>query len=292
LSDNNRNSSAATIGFAFWLNLVFTAVEIIGGLWTNSLAIISDALHDLGDSFSLGLSWYLDKYAEKGRDEMYSYGYRRFSLLGALVSTIVLVIGSIFVLSEAVPRLLHPQHPKAKGMILFAVLGIAINGLAVLRVRKGRTMSTRVVMWHLVEDVLGWGAVLFVGAVLTLRDVPILDPILSMVITMFVLFNVMRNLKRTMGLFLQAVPGGIVVTEIEEKLLAIDKVKSVHHTHAWSLDGVHNVLTTHLVVDDNATKEDVLKIRNQVRSLIDTMDFEHTTVEIGYENEYCRMKER
>jgi len=286
------NSGSTNLRLVFLMNLAFTLLELVGGVWTNSLAIISGAVHDLGDSFSLGLAWYLDKYSEKGRDRRYSYGYRRFSLLGALASTIVITTGSLFVLAEAVPRLMKPEHPRAGGMALFAVVGIIVNGLAVLRVKGGRTLNWQVVTWHLLGDLLGWSAVLVVSIVLMFSGLLILDPLLSILITTYVFYNVLINFKKTMQLFLQAVPDSVDIPEIEKQLLAIDKVKSVHHTHVWSLDGEQNILTTHLVVEADATKEDVLRIRNRVRLLLEDADFEHTTVEIGYENEYCRMKER
>lgn len=287
------NSAGSTnLRLVFLLNLGFTLIELVGGVWTNSLAIISGAIHDLGDSFSLGLAWYLDKYAEKGRDRQYSYGYRRFSLLGALASTLVITTGSLFVLAEAVPRLMKPEHPNAEGMALFAVVGIIVNGLAVLRVKGGKTLNVQVVTWHLLGDLLGWTAVLVVSIVLMLSGLLILDPLLSILITSYILYNVLMTLKKTMQLFLQAVPNTVDIPEIEKQLLAIDKVNSVHHTHVWSLDGEQNILTTHLVVEADATREDILRIRNRVRLLLEDADFEHTTVEIGYENEYCRMKER
>jgi cobalt-zinc-cadmium efflux system protein len=284
-------AAPARLRLAFLLNLGFTLLEILGGVLTNSLAIISGAVHDLGDTLSLGLAWYLDKHAEKEKDRWYSYGYRRFSLLGALATAFGMTVGGVIVLSEAVPRLLQPGHPKAGGMALLAVVGIIVNGVAVVRVKDGRTLNARLVMWHLLGDVLGWVAVLTVSIVLMIKDIPLLDPILAILITLFVLFNVVKNLRKIVQLFLQSVPGTIDSGEIEKKLLAINKVKSVHHTHIWSLDGEHNVLTTHLVVAASATKEDLLWIRNQVRLLLEDADFEHTTVEIGYEHEYCRMKE-
>lgn len=286
------SAGSTNLRLVFLLNLGFTLLELIGGLWTNSMAIISGAVHDLGDSFSLWLAWYLDKYAKKGRDRRYSYGYRRFSLLGALANALVITTGSLFVLAEAVPRLMKPEHPKAGGMALFAVIGIIVNGLAVLRVKKGKTLNVQMVTWHLLGDLLGWTAVLVVSIVLMFRELLVLDPILSILITSYVLCNVLLSLKKTLQLFLQAVPDSVDIHEIEKQLLAIERVISVHHTHVWSLDGEHNILTTHLVVEAEATREEILKIRNRVRMLLEDADFEHTTVEIGYENEYCRMKER
>ena len=286
-----KGVASSNLRLAFLLNLGFTLLEVVGGMLTNSLAIISGAVHDLGDSLSLGVAWYLDKYAEKGSDRWYSYGYRRFSLLGALVTAFGMTVGSFFVLWEAVPRLLQPEQPKAEGMAVLAIVGIIVNGLAVMRVKGGQTLNARLVMWHLLGDVLGWAAILSVSIFLLFKNVPALDPILAILITLYVLFNVLKNLKKVVQLFLQSVPGTVDVVEIEKRLMAIDKVKSVHHTHVWSLDGEHNVLTTHLVVDAAATREDLLQIRTQVRLLLENSNFEHTTVEIGYENEHCRMKE-
>lgn len=263
----------------------------MGGLLTNSIAILSDALHDLGDSLSLGVAWYLDRYSRKGQTKRYSYGYGRFSLLGAFINAVVLIIGSLFILSEAIPRLMNPEHSSPPGMILFAIIGIVVNGVAVLRLRNDRSMNAQVVAWHLVEDVLGWIAVLVVGITLLFIDIHILDPILSVLITLYVLYNVIKNLRKTLDLFLQATPESINLEEIELKLEAIQGVKSSHHTHIWSLDGEYHVLTTHLVVDQNASKDDFVSVKAASKNIVKDLRIEHLTVEIEYENEDCYMRE-
>ena len=276
---------------AFFLNLIFAIFEIAGGLWTNSLAIFSNALHDLGDTFSLGFSWYMEKYSQKERDRFFSYGYQRFSLLSALINTMILVGGSFFIVSEAIPRLIHPERSVVHGMLILAVAGILVNGMAALRLKGGKTFVARVVIWHFLEDVLGWVAVLVVAATLLFRDIPILDPILSILIATYVLYNVIRNLKRTLALFLQAVPENIDIEEVERRLRVIDNVKSVHHTRIWSLDGIHHVLTTHIVVDGKATRDDIWQTKCAIKSLTEKMDFAHSTVEVEYEGEACRMEQ-
>lgn len=207
---DHEHGREGNIKIAFFLNLFFTILEIIGGLWTNSMAILSDALHDLGDSISLGMAWYFEKYSQKGPDEFFSFGYARFSLLGALINSMVLIIGSILVLSRSIPRIFQPESVNAEGMLVFAILGIAINGLAAIRLRKGTSLNEKVVSWHLLEDVLGWIAVLAVSIALLFIDLPILDPILSILITLFVLFNVIKNIKAVMHVFLQGVPKNIL----------------------------------------------------------------------------------
>jgi len=273
---------------AFFLNLGFTLFEIVGGIYTNSLAITSDALHDLGDSISLGMAWYLEKHAQKESDRKYSYGYRRFSLLAALINTIILVVGSLYILTEAIPRLLAPQEANAGGMILLAIVGIAVNGAAVLRVRKGQSLNAQVVAWHLLEDVLGWVAVLIVSITLLVTDLYILDPILSVLINLYVIYNVVGNLRKTLSLFLQAVPDTHNLPDIEHRLAKISQVLSVHHTHIWSLDGEDHVLSTHLVVEPDASKDDLMRIKSDVRKVTSELSLGHSTVEFEFEED-CSM---
>lgn len=279
------------IKFAFFLNLAFTLIEIVGGLWTNSMAILSDSVHDLGDSLSLGLAWFLDRYSKRGQDAHFSYGYTRFSLLGALINTIVLIGGSIFVLTEAIPRLINPEPTNAAGMILFALLGISVNGAAMLRLRRSESLNARVVAWHLLEDVLGWVAVLIVSVTLLFVEAPILDPILSILIMLYVLYNVVKTLRETLGLFLQGVPPNVNIEELDNRLRSINYVQTTHHTHVWSMDGVHHILTTHLVVDPCATREETQQIKEEVRHICDDIACLHSTIEIEYTGDECRMAE-
>ena len=290
-TNHNRNlGNSANLRLAFLLNLGFTLLEIAGGLWTNSLAILADSVHDLGDSMSLGLSWYLERYSNKGGDERFSYGYRRFSLLGALVNTAILIVGSLFILLRAVPRLIYPEATNAQGMALLAIIGILVNGLAVLRLRKGKSLNVQIAAWHLYEDVLGWVAVLVASIALYFWNIPILDPLLSILITGYVLWNVIRNLKKTLSLFLQAVPEAFNLDEVKGRLLAMEHVRSLHHTHIWSMDGEHHVLTAHLVVEPCTTRDEIMRLKKEINSLTAKLDIAHTTLEVEYEDEDCRMK--
>ncbi|MFH2055081.1 MAG: cation diffusion facilitator family transporter, partial [bacterium] len=179
MSDQHVHSGLKNLRLAFFLNFGFAILEIGGGLWTNSVAILSDAVHDLGDSLAIASAWFLEKRSQRGGDQKYSYGYRRFSVLGAAINAVVLLVGSFFVLSEAISRLFQPEQSLAEGMIAFAVVGILVNGVAVLRLRGQTSLNASMVAWHLLEDVLGWTAVLVVGVTLLFTDIPILDPILS-----------------------------------------------------------------------------------------------------------------
>ncbi|MFW6294842.1 MAG: cation diffusion facilitator family transporter [Halanaerobium sp.] len=285
--DHHSHHTTSNIKFAFFLNLIFTILEIIGGLWTNSMAILSDALHDFGDSISLGLSWFLESYSKKGADKKFTFGYSRFSLLGAMINGIVLFIGSFIILSEAVPRILNPQSVNASGMFMFAVVGIIFNGAAVLRLKKGDSINEKVVSLHLLEDVLGWTAVMIVSIVLMFKDIAVLDPILSITITLYVLFNVYKNLKEVFNLFLQGVPEDIDVDKIKNKMQENTEILEVHHIHVWSLKGERIFLSAHVMIDDSWCKEDIIKIKEKLKSLLKKEGIEHVTLEIEFENESC-----
>ena len=289
MAHNHDHSSLKNIKIAFLLNFAFAVAEIIGGLYINSLAIISDALHDLGDSLSLGFSWILEKISGKKRDRTFSYGYKRFSLLAALINSIVLLAGSTIIITQAIPRLFNPEHPNARGMFLFALVGITINGLAAWRLKSGRTMNERVVTWHLLEDVLGWVAVLIVSIVMMIEDIPILDPLLSIFITLYILWNVVKNLKKTVLIFLQGVPAALDVEKIEHKIAAELNLVGIHDTHIWSLDGENNILTTHLVIDKAASADKITQVKCEAKRVAKELGIQHATIEIECEGEKCEL---
>jgi cobalt-zinc-cadmium efflux system protein len=285
----HQHRTTKNIRIAFLLNLGFTLAEIVGGLYTNSIAILSDAVHDLGDSISLGIAWYLENLSQRERDARFTYGYRRFSLLGALLTTSILLVGSIWILIEAVPRLTSPQPTNAPGMVIFAIIGILVNGLAALRLRHDGTMNARAVAWHLFEDVLGWIAVLVVSIMLLFKPLYILDAILSIAITLYIGWNVVANIRKTLALFLQGVPESVDIDEVDKRLRALPDVQSTHHTHIWSLDGEHHVLTTHVVVDERLNKESIVCLRRELQVLLNSLSFSHSTIEIEFGDGDCGM---
>ena len=287
----HSHHSTGNIGFVFFINLFFTVLEIVGGLWTNSAAILADALHDLGDTVSLGFSFLLEKISGKKRDQNFTYGYRRFSLLSACINGFILLGGSFLVLMMALPRLLAPQAVYAPGMVGLAGVGILFNGLAVWRLRKGHTMNEKVLTWHLIEDVFGWLTILFTGLFLLFYDLPILDPLLSIFFSLITLWNVFRLFKQTAMLFLQSVPGSIEVEQVEGKICEVLGVHSVHDTHIWSMDGEYNVLTTHVVLQADVSNARILEVKRNVHSVLREFPIQHCTVEMENIDETCRLKD-
>lgn len=284
----HHHHSTDNIKIAFFLNLSFTIIELIGGVFTHSTAILSDALHDLGDSVTLGLSWYLAQVSEQQKDQKFSYGYQRFSLLGALISSLILLIGSVIILIEALPRLMQPETVYVEGMVVLALLGVSVNGFSAWRLRSGKTQNERLVMLHLLEDVLGWLAVLIVSLLMLFVYLPILDPLLAILITSYILWQVFKNLKQTSTIFLQATPVTLSPEQLKTVLLDQFDIISVHDIHIWSLDGVQNVLSLHIVVDNHLSQEEFITIKNQIRQfLTQYYHIHHSTIEIEYEKEYC-----
>ena len=287
---NAQKNTVKNIKIAFLLNLSFTVIELVGGLLTNSLAILSDALHDFSDSVSLAMSLYLETKSEKRRTAEFSYGYRRLSLFSALISSTILIAGSIFVILEAIPRIFEPQHSNAQGMLGLAILGIAVNTIAALRTRRGKSLNQQMITWHLMEDVFGWVAVLVTSLVMLVFDFHMLDPLLSLGITTYVLWNVFKKLKVVLKIFLQAVPQNISVKKIENGLKKIPKVAYAHDTHVWSLDGENHVLSTHLVVRQTSSAKELMEIKCKAKELISHFGIEHATVELEQTNESCNLK--
>ncbi|MEP2668700.1 MAG: cation diffusion facilitator family transporter [Cyclobacteriaceae bacterium] len=286
---HHHDHAEGNIKVAFFLNMGFTIIEIVGGILTNSLAILSDALHDLGDSLSLGLSWYFQKISKKGRTKSFTFGYKRFSLLGAIINSIILIVGSIIILSKAIPQIFNPEAVHVQGMFYLAILGIIVNGAAVLRLRKGETMNERVVSLHLLEDVLGWVAVLIGSVIMMYFDAPFIDPLLSVFIALYVLYNVYKNLKKSMVIILQGIPEEVSIEHIREKLKSIPSITNVHDCHVWSMDGNYNVLTVHLVLDKDYQLSEQVVLKQQVREILKGESVNHITIELENQDEHCEL---
>ena len=285
---DHSHDASGRIGWAFFLNVSFTIIEFIGGWLTNSTAIMADAVHDLGDSLSIGLSWLLSRLSGRKADGVFTYGYHRFSLLGALINGVVLIAGSLWILSEAVPRLADPTMPHAVGMFWLAILGVVVNGYAAYKLSHGKTLNERVLNWHLLEDVLGWVAVLIVAIVLLFVDWPIIDPLLSIAFTLFILINVVRNIVTTVSLLMQATPDKALHDQVVSEMLSMEPVSGVHHLHLWSLDGEHHVLTAHLELSRSVDAREYLELKTEVEKRLSEHDFVHTTIEFEFPEELCR----
>lgn len=267
---------------AFILNLAFSLFEFVGGMLTGSVAIVSDAVHDLGDAASIGISYVLEQKSKRQPDEVYTYGYARYSVVGSVITTLILLFGSVMVIYHAVDRLIHPAQIHYNGMILFAVVGVAVNLAAAFVTREGDSLNQKAVNLHMLEDVLGWAVVLVGGIVMRLTDLAVIDPLMSLGVAAFILIHAVRNLNEAVEVFLEKAPCGVSVEEIKEHVEEIDGVLGVHHIHIWSMDGQSNYATMHIVTD-----ADPHRIKDAVREELREHGIGHVTLELEGEGEHC-----
>lgn len=268
---------------AFLLNMSFSIFELIGGIFTNSVAIISDAVHDFGDSISIGISYVLEKKSKKKPDSKYTFGYTRYSILGAFITNAILITGSVLVIINAIQRIMNPVEINYDGMIIFAVFGVIVNFLAAHFTKEGDSLNQKAVNLHMLEDVLGWVVVLIGAIVIKFTEINIIDAIMSIGVAIFILIHALKSFKSIVDLFLEKIPNGIEIQELKEHLLEIENVKDVHHIHIWSMDGFNNYATMHIVTDLKETNE----LKHKVKEELKEHGISHTTIEIEEQGHEC-----
>ena len=271
---------------AFILNISFSIFELIGGLFTNSVSIMSDAVHDLADAISIGMSLILEKISKKKPNEEYTYGYIRYSVFGALITTTILTVGSILVIIGGVNRIINPRIINYDGMIIFAIFGVVINFMAAYFTKEGDSVNQKAVNLHMLEDVLGWVVVLIGSILMKFTDISIIDSIMSICIAIFILINAFKNLKKILDLFLEKTPKNISIKNLKNDLLKIKDVVDVHHVHVWSMDGISNYATMHVVTRSDNQK----MLKNKIKKDLKKIGIIHTTVEIECMEEKCNEK--
>ena len=267
---------------AFILNLSFAIFEFFGGIFTGSVAIVSDAIHDVGDATSIGISYFLEKKSKRKPDEKYTYGYLRYSVIGSVITTLILLVGSVIVIINAFNKIMNPTEINYKGMIIFAVFGLVINFIAAFVTHGGGSLNQKAVNLHMLEDVLGWAVVLVGAVIMNFTDIRILDPIMSIGVSVFIFINAFKNLKEVLDLFLEKTPHGVSVEKIKTHISEVDGVEGVHHIHIWSMDGNTNFATMHIV-----TNEDGHKIKEKVREELSKHGISHATLELEAVGEHC-----
>ena len=273
---------------AFILNLLFSVFEFVGGIITGSVAISSDAVHDIGDAASIGASYFLEKKSKKSPDSKYTYGYKRFSVLGSIITTMILLLGSAFVIYNSILRIIAPTPINYDGMIFFAVIGTLVNLLAALFTRDGESLNQKAVNLHMLEDVLGWLVVLVGAIVMRFTDFSLIDPIMSVGVAIFILINVFRNLREILDLFLEKTPEGISVEELCEHAKEVEGVLDIHHVHIWSIDGNTNYATMHVVVENGV---DLANTKVRIKDELKEHGIDHATLELEINGEECNARE-
>ena len=270
---------------AFFLNISFSIFELFGGLITNSVAIISDSIHDMGDAISIGISYFLERKSKKKANKKYTYGYVRYSVLGGVITTTILLVGSILVIIGATKRLFHPVEVNYNGMIIFAIVGVVLNFIAAYVTKDGDSINQKSVNLHMLEDVLGWIIVLIGAIIMNFTNIKIIDPLMSIGVAIFILINSLKNLKQVLDLFLAKTPRDIDIDELKEHLLELKGVDDIHHIHIWSIDGYNNYATMHIVTKEKNIKQ----LKNKIREELEEHNICHAILET--EDEACDEKE-
>jgi len=273
------------IAVSVLLNLGLTILEFVGGLWTNSLAILSDALHDFGDSVALLTSLIFERKSKKNPDSLRTFGYQRLSLFSALFSGVVLVGGSLGIISRVIPRLFKPEIVNASGMIGIGIVGILFNGFGFVLLKKGENLNEKILSWHLLEDVLGWVIILIGAVIIRFWEIYLIDPILTLTLTVFIMYGVIKSLREAVNILLEGVPQHISLNQVKQNLSTIKGVIGVHDIHIWSLEGETDILTGHIVVD-KALLQTPSQIRTKIKDVLKKHHIEHSTIELESED-YC-----
>jgi len=275
-----KNKSENKILIAFMLNFFFSIFELIGGIFTNSISIMSDSIHDIGDSISIGLSYFFERISKRNPDKIYTYGYLRYSVIGSLITTIILLLSSIFVIYNAIFRIINPTDINYNGMIVFALIGTIVNIVAVYFTKGNHSLNQKSVNLHMLEDVLGWIIVLIGAIIIKFTNVKIIDPILSILLAVFIFKNALSNFKTVLDLFLEKIPNNLSIDELKKGILENNDIIDVHHIHVWSIDGYNNYATMHIIIDG-----DYKKIKKEIKNKLKEYGINHTTIEFETKEE-------
>ena len=271
---------------AFILNLAFSIFEFVGGIFTGSVAILSDALHDLGDATSIGISYFMERKSKRKPDETYTYGYGRYSVLGGFITTLILFIGSIVIIVNAIFRIITPAEINYNGMIIFAIVGVCVNFCAAYFTRGEGSINQKAVNLHMLEDVLGWLVVLVGAVVMRFTDFALIDPIMSIGVSIYIMIHAVMNLRAVTDLFLEKVPYHLNINEVKKSLEEIEEVIGVHHIHIWSMSGSNHYATVHVVTDG-----DPHEIKDRIRAKFREFSIMHVTIELETSTEHCHEME-
>ena len=270
-------SSKTSIWLAFFLNLSYAIVEFIAGGIFGSSAVLADSVHDLGDAIAIGISALLETISNREEDRQYTLGYKRFSLLGAMLTAVILMIGSVLVILENITKIAHPQPVNENGILWLGIIAVAINVLASIVVRKGKTKNESILSLHFLEDTLGWLAVILMAIILKFTDWYILDPLLSLVISIFILTKAIPRFWSALKIFLDAVPEGVDIKKVKNDLEQLDNVASVNQLNLWTMDGLENNAIIHVCLK---RIEDMEASKTAIRHYLKDIGFHNITIEV------------
>lgn len=275
------------------LNMAFVIIEVITGIWQGSMALLSDAGHNLADVGALALSLFAFKMVSKKSTEKYTYGYRKTSILVSLLNAVILLISIGIIVFEAIQRLLQPQPVQGLTISIVAAIGIAINFISarLFFTTKDHDINIKAAYLHLLSDAVISLGIVVAGIAIYYSNWYWLDPAISIVIALVILVSTWQLLRDSLRLSMDGVPPNIGLADVRKAGMKIDGIKDIHHIHIWAMSTTENALTAHIILSPQINYEREQKIKEELKHLLDHENIHHVTLETERENEPCAAKD-
>jgi len=256
-------------------------VELIGGFWTHSLALLSDSAHVFMDAFALGLSYLAIRAAKLPADDKHTYGFHRMQVLAALTNGATLFLIAFEILREAWNRFQNPETVQAGPMLVIAIIGLVVNLVVAFTLSKHDhdDLNTRAAFLHVLGDAVASVGVIAVGVILLFVNIPWLDPLVSVLIGVLILFSSGRVLKESVHILAEGMPEGMTATTIAEIMLKVPGVSQVHDLHVWTVAPGYIALSAHVTVDDQSLSQTTEVLAALKETLHESFEIEHTTIQ-------------
>ncbi len=282
---DTANMSSTKLLWVTLLNFSITIVQVIGGILSNSLSLLSDALHNLGDSSAIFIAFLAGKRSRKSPDQQHTFGYKRVEILVALFNAVVLIAICIFLFVEAYERWLNPEPIKGLLMLVVAIFGLLANLISVLVLNKDKehNLNIKSAYLHLMGDTLSSVAVILGGIAIWQWNIYWIDPVITVLVGIYIIYHTWDVVKQTVDILMQSTPSNINLDEIKQEVEKIEDIDNIHHVHVWRLDDTQVHLEAHVNLKHNIDMEHMMKIREKVEHLLkEHFYINHITLQFGY----------
>jgi len=267
------------------LNLSITIAQVIGGTISNSLALISDALHNLGDTMAILLAYIANRVSKRKATEKNTFGYKRFEILAAFFNALLLISICLYLFVEAYQRLLDPQPVKGLIMLIVAIIGFLGNFISILLLKKnsGENLNIKAAYLHLLGDTLSSVAVIIGGVFMWLYEFYWIDPLITFIIGVYIIIHTWHVLAETFVILMQGTPPEIDLIEIKDRLQKINKVKDIHHVHVWRLNDTSLFFEAHVNIEEDFLISETDTIRAEIEHVLNReFNINHVTLQMEF----------
>ncbi|MBN1790070.1 MAG: cation transporter [Bacteroidales bacterium] len=271
--------------FSTLLNFIVSIAEIIGGLVSNSLALISDALHNLGDTSALFIAYLAHIISKKEYTDKKTFGYKRIEILAALFNAIVLVVIIVYLFIEAFQRLHHPEPIKSLIMLIVALIGFLANLISVLLLKghSGKNINIRAAYLHLIGDTISSVVVIVTALLIYYLDLFWIDPLVTFLLGIYLLKETYLILKEALDILMQATPQGLDLTEVKKSLELIAEIDNIHHVHAWNLDDQDIHFECHIDLKSDIRISETEQVKASILEVLkNKFNISHVTIQYEY----------